>query len=838
MRHRTAPIENLLARAVSCVVSAGILHVCLAAEVPPIGGWDGVTESARLEGPYEDPDQFNVPFGSISYFNHPWRGYMDTWPARRFLELPATQWNADLKYAGALCQILEEVGIASVRVEMGWGSTITWDDEIREDVQNQIRPFLRLLQAHQIRPLFLLNAHHGVPCPMRTVHVEVVEDARRGDRTLKVRHADGIRPGHTGIPHPQYIAAYPLVTRVDDDGTLHLSDGLGMDIPAGRLNMQDLKYQPFQGSRLVDGTPVPEAQDTFDGWLRYAAAVGHFARDALGTAGQPDAGFDIEVWNEQTFGSNFLDINRYYREKREYAERSAYSKTRAMQPHYRPDAQLEFHLRGFLGGLDAYNILPMTIDYFNDPKNGFPGVRVMSGFANQWPWDSGSQLWDGQAGFSRHFYTGGWFDCSPENPIYPRNRSTIDALGNRNDTFVPTFRYAFPEFYHTGFKTECISRDVMPDSRLERFKGHGRYTHNGDYRIAEVWQTEVNYDRSPFIGALRQETGAGADDPRLAAFDQHLADKMLLRQYFFHGHKGLRRLYIYSIGGRPGVFGMLPGAFYAALDESNGHLTDAVREQVPAGFIGLGWFTSRAREADEIEAARPLRVEELIEHKPRLVFAGEGTVALPHRWNRDQFAFLPYQFAADDFIIPYYVMTLDVTHVWDDTRDLLDPARYDMPAQAFDVTIGNVAGEGAAVSVHDPLTHRDVPVTRVAATDRTLTVRLQAVDYPRYLRIREAKPGPQILKPDVSLKEDGSIAVSWDSNVPVDAHITHGRDWPNRGDHRIDLPGGNTRHAVTIPPGQEGVVAVRIHIRADGLYNVWPRWDEDPAGQIVVPARH
>lgn len=32
---------------------------------PPIGEWDGVTASAKLEGPYEDPKQMNVPFGAF-----------------------------------------------------------------------------------------------------------------------------------------------------------------------------------------------------------------------------------------------------------------------------------------------------------------------------------------------------------------------------------------------------------------------------------------------------------------------------------------------------------------------------------------------------------------------------------------------------------------------------------------------------------------------------------------------------------------------------------------------------------------------------------------------------
>jgi len=816
-----------------------------AAELPAIGEWDGVTPSAALEGPYEDPANYNVPFGIISYYNHPWRGYMDTWPASRYLECPSAQWNVPHKYAKALAPLLEEWGIRSLRIEIGWGS-MGWDGDLMPHVKQRLTELLRLLKQHNIRPLMLLNAHHGVPCPMREVRVEVVQDAKKGDTTLKLKSTQGIRPGYTGLPHPKdYWAAALLITRIDDDGTVHLSRKLIEDVKAGPLRLQELKYQPFQGTKLEDGTPVPAAMETFRGWLEYAAAVGRCCRQALGTEGQPDAGFDIEVWNEQTFGSNFLHIERYYDDPPRYAEYYQHRKTRPRLPHYAPDARLEFVQRGST----CYNILPMTIDYFNDPANGFPGVRVISGFANQWPWDSGTGLWDGQAGFSRHYYTGGWRDCSPETPLGKVNSGTIDALGRFDGTkdgkdwhtiipgtnFVPTFRCGFPEFLHSGFKTESLSRDVIPDSRLVRFRGHGRYTHNGDYRTAELWETEVNYHRWPFFAKLMKETGTQRDDPRILALDQHMAGKMLLRQYLFHAHKGLRRIYIFCLNADPCSFGMLPREFYAALDKTNGELTDEVRATIPPEFTGLAWLKNLMAKGIEMPEPRALRVDKLVEYKPRLVFAGDGTPAHPHVWNRDWFAFLPFQLTANEYVIPYYVVTLDVTHEWDKTKDPLDPARYDMPDQEFDVTIGNVRGIGARVSCYDPLTNRDVPVKTVAATPTSLTVRLRTVDYPRVLRVIEDQAGPLILDPVVRGADDGTLTVSWKTNMPVTASITYGRGWENRSARRIDLLPGLTEYAVTIPTDITGVAAVRITVSAHGLTNAWPRWDEDPRGQVVIP---
>jgi hypothetical protein len=80
-------------------------------------------------------------------------------------------------------------------------------------------------------------------------------------------------------------------------------------------------------------------------------------------------------------------------------------------------------------------------------------------------------------------------------------------------------------------------------------------------------------------------------------------------------------------------------------------------------------------------------------------------------------------------------MTVDAYFSWDLEKDPFDPARYAMPEQDFEVTIGNCAGKGAKVSAYDPLTNESVSVELVedkCSADR-LTVKLKAVDYPRPL---------------------------------------------------------------------------------------------------------
>jgi hypothetical protein len=331
---------------------------------------------------------------------------------------------------------------------------------------------------------------------------------------------------------------------------------------------------------------------------------------------------------------------------------------------------------------------------------------------------------------------------------------------------------------------------------------------------------------------VMKESGKTWDDPAVLALNQHLAGQMLLRQYIFHASKGLYRIMIFCLA-PDHALGMLPQSFYSALDKSGDVLDGAARAEVPPEFKGLAWLKQVFSAGQPLAAPRPLVVKDLVEYRPRLVFAGDGAPAHPSRWDRDEFAFLPYQLSPSRFAIPYYVVTLDVTHVWDSSKAVLDPARYDMPQQQFDVTIGNIRGTGAKIYDYDLLTNTRVPARIVHATATKMTVRLQAVDYPRVLLISEARPGPQISAPVVTATSDGVLALSWKTNRPTAAYITYGKDWENRVANRVDVTPGET--SLSVKTGIKGVIAARIHITADGLEDVWPRWDEDPQGQVVTP---
>ena len=698
-----------------------------------IGTWDGKTASAELAGPYADPLQAQVPFGSRSFYLAPWRAYMDTWPASQYLDCLGINFNVGASEAEAVAAVLAEAGIHSARVEIGMGS-FKYDDPTQLGDLKGAQQRLAALKKHSIRPLILLNANSGMPCPTKRTDVKLLKDAAPGAREIFVDKTDDIKPGYTGLRGQAYQIGFPLIVKVEKaTGRCGLSAPLAKPVTAGRLELYTLKYAPFGGDFLADGTPNPAAKETVDGWMTYVAAICRIAKEALGTQDAADAGFDLEVWNEYTFGSQYLEDKNYYSPPREY------KKPRFMYK-----------------GKDFTHevILPMTVDYANDPANKLPKVKVISGLSNQRPWDNGADMWPGQAGFSRHYYTGmnpfRNFDansglCSPETDASKRHK-VLDALGKPEGRmekdagvpgtyFVPTFRAALPETFFYGYKTEQMVRDVLPWPDV--MKGHGRPCRPEGGRPAEVWQTEFNFDRQPWADHLLKQTGVAKNDPKFVALMHYIGAKALLRTYFFMSHKGLKTIEVFAARGAETNLGVLPTAFFETLKKENYQVTDAIRALRGKQLETLTRATKIMKAGEPIKDVRPLSVTKLVEEKPRLVFKGDGTPAHPDRFNRDDFACLPYQLSANSFAVAYYVVTRNMGHEWAKDRDVLDPARYDMSEQTFQLTLANVRGQGAKVSAYDPLLDREVPVKTLAAGAKELTVSLPTVDYPRVLIIRE-----------------------------------------------------------------------------------------------------
>jgi hypothetical protein len=93
-----------------------------------------------------------------------------------------------------------------------------------------------------------------------------------------------------------------------------LSKALPKDLKAGELTITTLKYAPLH--------PVGtfEFDETAAGLVAHATRICRLARE------QGVTEFDVEIWNELTFGSHFLNINDYYDK--------AFPKVPAQQPDF------------------------------------------------------------------------------------------------------------------------------------------------------------------------------------------------------------------------------------------------------------------------------------------------------------------------------------------------------------------------------------------------------------------------------------------------------------------------------------------------------------------------
>ena len=826
--------SGLIALAVVASGAVGPASTTVTPDDPRIGVWDGKTLNAKLQGPYEDKTQADIPFGRRSFYLTPWRAYMDTWPGSRLLESSGINFNVDAKEADATAEMIAEAGIRSARIEIGWGS-FRYDDPTKfpDETAKRLTTILTALKKQSIRPVLLLNANSGGPCPLKTSRVRVVTSAAAGSRTITISagDVDAVVPGYTGLTGMAYQTAYPLITAIDKTtGVCTLSAPLPKPLVDGDRDLTTLKYRPFSGPEYADGTANPAAQETLEGWKKYVLAVCYFARDIVGDVVSNDSGFNVEVWNEYTFGSQFLDIANYYSPAPKFKSEltySGYNQTRT--------------------GVEV--ILPVTIDLVNNPNSGLIGVGVINGFANQRPWDNGVEAWPGQMGFSRHYYTD--LDTMPfskHNDPSPNN-GPLSALGQPDGKpdgkdwntvvpgtfFVPTENVSMPEKWHYGYKTEFISRDLQPFPGA--MKNHFRFAAPDSGRPAQVWMTETNTWRRPWMNAVIAAAGCKEDDPGAVALSHAVAARALLRSLVFQSHKGVKTMDLFAAKEDDLGFAFLPSSFYAALAANNYALSDKVKALAGPQWTVLkrltALFSTNGRVQVPVTVPRRIGVAELVEYKPRLVFRGDGTLAHPDRFNRDDFACLPFQMSENRFVIGYYVVTHNMVHEWDASKARLDPARYTMPNQEFDLTLTNIRGSGADVVSYDPLTDKTIPVTITKSTKSSITVRAITSDTPRFLVIREIKTGVVIKSPLLRLLPDNKMAVSFMSSIPCDAIISWGA-LPAREGVKAERVKINGSARVSIPLSDKEVMGVKIILEFDGLKAEWPAWNDDVQGRLPL----
>lgn len=254
---------------------------------------------------YVDPSQLELPEPYFSFVRQPWRSYLEATPAQTYLGGVGVVWNSDVpgRSAEQVAAELSEAGFRRVRLEVPW-SSLRWDEQgLTPEAGARVATILRALRAHGLRPDILLNAHQGAPGPMDVAEWRTASRSAPGSREIALQGPlTGLEPGWSEVLSLGDSAhAGPLITHVSSDDTVTLSRPAGREVPAGVvLQIARLKYLPL--------FPVgaAEFERTADGWLRYVDCVVRLTTDNYGDD------FDLEIWNELSFGSDFLDINNYY----------------------------------------------------------------------------------------------------------------------------------------------------------------------------------------------------------------------------------------------------------------------------------------------------------------------------------------------------------------------------------------------------------------------------------------------------------------------------------------------------------------------------------------------
>lgn len=651
---------------------------------------------------YIDPEHLvRLPFGSHSHYLQPWRAWMETRSAASFLAHIGVVSHAG-KYSAAVSRHLAENGVTTTRFEVGWGN-VDYDDPARllENKAGEIGEHLRNLRKNGIRPAILLNSHHSWPCPNRNTNRIILADAPAGARALRLETTGGIVPGRTQLnSFDTSRDTGPLITAVAGE-TVTLSKPLPRAAKAGEITRTvALKYRPFTSPDLSQC--AGEWRETLDGWGDYVLAIGKAATEALGTAGKADAGFDLDVWNELTFGSNFLRINRYY------------------------DPPLYPELGNESDRVVPYPILQRTVEVIAAHPEYFSGVRVNNGFSNQRPWDGANGQPAGVHSLGGHPYPGR--KSYPDNER--ENSRRLDAHGKPTD-FVPSYSIHFPEYTHCALQTETLARNAapLPNDIYRRAESlHGRFSRLEGEPVP-LWFTETGFSPAETTVEGRPDTVPGAPGglTRQRALD--LKGKAALRFYCFLLNKGVENITLFAAD-HHGDFGLslVTEAFFEHIDRTGAYPPGDVIESLtsPALRFTRNLTREMRRGLDPgLKTLRAIQVLAITDDHGHFQFEGDGTAANPNLLNRDVLAALPYQVNANAFAIACYVMTRDITR--------------DLPPETYRITLAGIDRARARVRLYDPVGDRDAPVEVLGGDDDTITLELSLTDTPRLLLIDDSE---------------------------------------------------------------------------------------------------
>ena len=712
LRNRRLSVKIALAAGAAVLLLSA---PALAGEAPAAAGvGPGGLARAYTDGGYL------LWWDAYSHHIQPWRAWLETVPAARALAGVGIGGPGEGQEAEQIARMLKKNGFACSRYEVGWGHYQVGDNGVWKPNERARKP-IAMLGRIGLRPLLLVNGHHGYPCPYVQFQRTVTADAPAGAREVRFDSTDGFVPWKTGFfSLADYIASFPLFIEIKEN-TVKLSKPLPKEIKAGtRVNLSTLRCRPFGAAAS------PEYAETLQCWKDFVLATATDAVDALGTRGKEDVGFDVEVWNELTFGSAFLSITNYC-------------------------DQLP---ADFKGG-DVWNdLVAATAEVAEKHPDLFRGATIVNGISNTIPWPAAETMPPRVGGLSKHPYYGRV--KFPESAAKDRHYAGLDF---QPIAAQPQYEAFFPEYSGSLLRTDHILWDSSPWARgYWSPPAHGRFARGPGRPPVNLWMTEIGV--TPIEGGIaeKKDDPDGTQRKRALAFKA----KVSLRTLVFWLNKGTEKVFLFCSHGGDFSFGLVQDDFvaWAKANPTADYPKDDAAFTSPS-LKAVRSFTETLRDGldEAISAPRQLTVTGLNDRHGRVQFpASSGCPALP---DREVVAVLPFQVNAHRFVVAAYVVTRDVTKDY-------------APAE-FAIGLGNLRGEGATVRVVDPLDPKAAVPAAIKPVEGGAEVTVALSDAPRLLVIDEAKAGPVVQNPELRPLPAGGAQLRFTSPAAAEATVTWGQ---------------------------------------------------------------
>ncbi len=561
-----------------------------------------------------DPGQLDVPNPYHSHYKHPWRGWLETMPASAYLDGLGLNYHVDTYRVrhDVEMRLLAESGIARIRIEIGWGRTDYDTLDLIPSTKTTMAAILSAAKANGIRPLILLNGHHGYPVPHRELTGRTVSTtAGAGNRTLQLNDVSGIKPSYTGLSNlTGYKMAEVIITAVNTSSrTVTLSKPLPVTLGAGQsVKLDTLRYQPLS----EPGTAAYE--ETVAGWLAYVRT----SVRAVIAAGITD--FDVEIWNELTFGSDFLKINNYY------------------SPPIVPD-QVSLQ-----PGKRSWELARRTVAML---AAEYPRVTPIWGFSNTTFFNPQvPSLPPGMLGQSYHPYEFAEYDSFADE----HQGIAYNLEGYAPP--APPYRVVMPEGAGMYIRPDGLVRHLTPNGRQERPPSSPVFRH---------YMTEWGFNPS----------GYGVTDVQKASY---LKAKALLRASFFWLNKGIAGIWFFAdyLDHNLLAYDLMPDS--VAQLSSYPSNPDAV---LPLPFKALG------NAARVFEGATPVGTPRQVGAAAAaadgdgggIIFRGDATH--PDLTYEDALAIFPFQVDPRTFVVAIYVMSRNILQTLPDTEFIVKLTNVD-----------------------------------------------------------------------------------------------------------------------------------------------------------------